>query len=270
MKKMNYKIIKLKKNILIVLVLGLVSCSKDDNTVTPTNPQGQSCNFSTLAATSSENYAFDANFSNFFTQSSRWESHNADISLVAGKGQLTANSANTSSALEAWKLYKTQMPYNKSWEISVAAKVPLYWNTNGGTNAQVGAGIYAGKPVASGQSSKVYECNLAVINGGERFVQAQLIANRLGGDPIDVQRTVLASTKETVTLKIQFCTTTKTLSLFIDNTIVGVGRKIDASGLDNWALGANDKIDIGIMGFAENTVITSNQPTIDDFSVKIY
>lgn len=60
------------------------------------------------------------------------------------------------------------------------------------------------------------------------------------------------------------------LSLFIDNAIVGVGRTIDASGMDNWNLSVSDVMDVGIMGFAENTVITSNQPALDNFKYNIY
>jgi len=246
-----------------VALLTLTACKKTDSTSTP-------CDFSPLTINATETYDFSTTFSNQFSQSTRWESENADITLVSEKGQLTANSTNTSQALEAWKLYKTQMPYNKSWEISVDINIPLYWNSNGGNEAQVGAGIFVGKPVASGQSSKVYECNLAAINAGERFVQAQLVANRLGGDPIDVQRTVLAQSKENGTLKIRFCASDKTLSLFIDNAIVGVGQKINSSGLDNWNLSDTDMMDIGIMGFAENTVITTNQPTLDNFTYHIY
>lgn len=63
----------------------------------------------------------------------------------------------------------------------------LNWNTNGGKDAQVGVGLFVGKPVLSGQSSKVYETNMAAINGQMRFGQAQLVANRLGEDPINVQ-----------------------------------------------------------------------------------
>lgn len=257
-------------NLLVLgVLLGCTSCSKDDDS-TPTQPQGQSCNFNELSISSTQEYLFSENFSQHFTQSPRWESHNADITLVEEKGQLTANSNNTSQALEAWKLYNTQMPYNTSWEISVDVTVPLYWNTNGGNQAQVGVGLFAGKPVTTGQSSKVYECNLAAINGGERFVQAQLIANRLGGDPIDVQFRALNQSLETVSLKIQFCAPNKTLSLFIDNAIVGQGKAIDASGLDNWSLSENEVIDVGIMGFAENTIITTNQPTLDNFKALIY
>lgn len=252
--------------IIALSFLVTVSCSKDDDPTIRT----QACDFSSLTASSTETYDFSTNFSNEFSQSTRWESNNANITLVSGKGQLTANSSDISSALEAWKLYKKQMPYNKSWEISVAVTIPTYWNSNGGNEAQVGAGIFVGKPVASGQSSKVYECNMASVNGGERFVQAQLVANRLGGDPINVERTVLANNKETVTLKITFCASDKRLTLYVDNTKIGNGQPINAQGLDNWNLSETGLLDVGIMGFAENTVITSNQPTLDNFSYTIY
>lgn len=184
-------------------------------------------------------------------------------------GQLSANSTDTSQALEAWMLYNNQMPYNKPWSISLDVTVPLYWNTNGGNSAQVGAGIFAGKPVASGQSSKVYETNLAAINGGERFVQAQLVANRLGDDPIDVQRKVLASNKETATIRVNYSAENHSLSFYIDGEKVGESQAIDASGMDNWQLTDGDMIDVGIMGFAENATITSNAPTIDNLVVEI-
>lgn len=262
MKKMKFSNII----VFVLIMLLFAACDKDDDIT----PQTMSCDFSSLTVSTMEDYDFNSNFSDYFIQSPRWESENADITIVNGKGQLTANSNNTSTALEAWKLFKTQMPSNKSWEISVKVNIPLYWNTDGGNQAQVGAGIFVGKPVASGQSSKVYECNLAAINGGGRFVQAQLIANRLGEDPIDVQNATLDQSKESAVLKIQFCSTNKTLSLFIDNTIVGSGKAIDSSGLDNWNLSETDMMDIGIMGFAENTVITSNRPTLDNFNYKIY
>lgn len=262
-----------------ILMLGMItlnlltttSCSNDDDTTNNENPSTTtSCNFASLTSTETVNYDFGTNFSNEFSQSTRWESNNANITLVNGKGQLTANSSNTSSALEAWKLYKKQMPYHKSWEILVAVTVPTYWNSNGGNNAQVGAGFFVGKPVASGQSSKVYECNMASVNGGERFVQAQLVANRLGEDPINVERTVLENNKEAVTLKITFCASDKRLTLYVDNTKIGNGQPINSQGLDNWGLTETGLLDVGIMGFAENTVITSNQPTLDDFSYIIY
>lgn len=253
--------------IIIALMLNVcLSCK----TVKESTPKGLPCDFSALSVSSMEKYNFSCDFSDYFTQSPRWESENADISIVEGKGQLTANASSTFNALEAWKLFRTQMPYNKSWDISLEVYLPLYWNSNGGNQAQVGAGIFVGKPVDSGQSPKVYECNFAAINGEIRFVQAQLIANRLGGDPIDVQETILAPSKERALLKIQFCALNKTLALYIDNAIVGVCRAIDSAGLDNWQLLETDMMDVGIMGFAEHTVITSNQPTIDNFSYHIY
>ncbi len=255
--------------IIALSILVMVSCN-DDNDDDNQTPKVSSCDFNSSSVSATATYDFGTNISKQFTQNSRWESNNADITLVNGKGQLTANSADVSQALEAWKLYKLQMPYNKSWEISIEVYIPAYWNSNGGNQAQVGAGIFVGKPVVSGQSSKVYECNFAVVNGGERFVQAQLVANRLGADPIDVQRTVLSKSKEAGILKIQFCSADKKLSLYIDNKKVGASRAINSSGLDNWNLSNSDVMDVGIMGFAENTIITSNQPTLDNFTYKIY
>lgn len=236
---------------------------------TSCDEKANNCDFSNLSASSTSSYGFDGTFTDFFSQSSRWPSSSADITLANDQGRLSANTFGTPQVLEAWKLFNTQMPYDKSWECSAQVTVPAYWNTSS-SNAQVGIGLFAGKPVSTGFSSKVYECNLATIGKGERFVQAQLIPNRLLGNPIDVQRTVLNSSQTTVTLKIQFCTEEKKLSCFINNIAVGESQAIDGTGLDNWELGAGDMMDIGIMGFSENTIITDNYPTIDDFSTVIY
>ncbi|CAM1345252.1 conserved exported hypothetical protein [Tenacibaculum amylolyticum] len=257
----------LKQVVLLSLGVFLSCTSCSNNNEPPAATVATDCDFNTLTVTSTESYAFNTPFDAQFSQSSRWNS-NAEITVVNEKGELTAT--DNSSILEAWKLFRKQMPYNKSWEVAVDVNIPLYWNSNGGNQAQVGFGVFAGKPVASGQSSKVYECNMAAINGGMRFVQAQLVANRLGEDPIDVQFKELAQSKESARLKIQFCSSNKTLSLFIDNTIVGKGQAINANGIDNWSLTDNDVIDVGIMGFAENTTISSNKPTLDNFEYKIY
>jgi hypothetical protein len=217
-----------------------------------------------------ETYNFDNNFDHYFSQSTRWESRNADIKIVNGKGQLAANSNDTSRALEAWKLYKDQMPYDRSWEFSVIVNVPVYWNSSGGKEAQVGAGPFAGRPVKKGQSPKVYECNLAAINGEFRFVQAQLIKNRLTGDPDDVQFKKLDKSKARAKLTIQYCETYHSLGFFIDDVQVGKSKAIDKDGADDWKLYADGKMDVGIMGFAENTVITSYSPTIEKVIVTVY
>ena len=254
----------------LIILITYVGCKKNDDSITNPPQQTKSCDFSMLTASSMETYDFSSDFPTTFLNSPSWNSINADITLVNEQGQLNANAGNTSNALEAWKLFNMQMPYNKSWEISVDVTIPLFWNSNGGTNAQVGTGIFVGQPIDNGVSCKVYECNMAAINGQVRFVQAQLIANRCGDDPIDVQFTKLNQSLKSATLKITFCTTNKTLSLFIDNAIVGKGQAIDGSGLDNWNLKENSVMDVGIMGFAENTVITSNQPTLDNFKYSIY
>ncbi len=234
------------------------------------SPTSVVCDFKALTVSKTESYDFGSNFTDYFSDSTRWVSDNADLVQVNGIGQVKTSSTAVSDVLEAWKLFKIQLPYNKSWEISIDVNIPLYWNSNGGSEAQVGAGIFVGRPVPTGESSKVYECNMAVINGKARFVQAQLVATRLGGDPIDVQIAIIDNAKENGNLKIKFCTIDKTLSLYIDDTIVGRGRAIDATGLDNWTLTDSDLMDVGVMGFAEKALISSNPPTIDNFSYKIY
>lgn len=248
------------------LTISLFSCSPRLSGL----PDSLPCDLSGLTPSISENYDFTDNFSDSFSQSTRWNSRNADIQIVDGKGQLTANSEDVSRALEAWKLYKDQMPYDRSWEFAVEIHVPLYWNENGGKEAQVGAGPFAGRPVANGQSPKVYECNMAAITNEFLFVQAQLIKNRLTGDPDDVQFKKLTKSKEKAVLKIQYCADHHSLGFFIDDEQVGKSKAIDKDGADDWDLDNNGKIDVGIMGFAENTVITSYTPTLDNVTVKIY
>lgn len=254
----------------LVACSGFLSCSKDKDTTKKELNNTTACDFSNLESSEAFVYDFSTAFSQHFIQSPRWESNQSDIRIVAEKGQLTAQSTDVSSALEAWKLYKKQMPYNRSWEIAVDITIPLYWNSNGGKNAQVGAGLFVGKPVASGQSSKVYECNMAAINGDVRFAQAQLVANRLGDDPIDVQFKELPQSSTKLRMKVTFCSQNKSLSLYIDNKKVGKSQAIDQTGLDNWKISETGLLDVGIMGFAENTVIASHQPTLDNFEYKIY
>ncbi len=254
----------------LLLVSGLftfASCTRDTSEVTAASSEYDLLK-ETVSTTGT--YAFDSDFGDVFTQSTRWESSDADITLSNGQGQLTANSDDTSQALEAWKLFNVQMPYNRSWEISVDVTLPRYWDSHGGQDAQVGAGIFVGRPVDSGQSAKVYECNFAVVSGAERFVQAQLVANRLGDDPIDVQQATISNSTQTARLSIQFSSSDKTLTLFFNNEKVGTGTRIDNKGIDNWKLSDADVMDVGIMGFAENTTITTNPPTLDNFEYRIY
>ncbi len=254
------------KNIFLILFIMTTALSSCAQGLADSSP----CDLSSTESNNMETYAFDKNFNDYFSQSTRWNSRNANIEIVNGKGQLTANSDDTSRALEAWKLYKDQMPYDRSWEFSVIVNVPVYWNSNGGKEAQVGAGPFAGRPVEKGQSPKVYECNLAAINGEVRFVQAQLIKNRLTGDPDDVQFKELDKSKARAKLTIQYCATYHSLGFFIDDVQVGKSKAISENGADDWQLKASDKIDVGIMGFAENTVITSHSPTIEKVTVTVY
>ena len=110
---------------------------------------------------------------------------------------------------------------------------------------------------------------MAVVGNGGRFVQGQLVANRLGADPIRVDSKDLDMNRESAILTLQYCASSHTLRLLIDNEIVGT-QAIDASGPDNWDLSDSDTMDIGIMGFAENTDLATDKPSIDDFELVIF
>lgn len=215
-------------------------------------------------------HRFDGDLQNVFLDSSRWPSEFANIEQGNGEAKLVAASDDTTDALEAWKLYKTPMPYNKSWQISVDIRIPHYWDHGREKEAQVGAGLFVGKPVKNGISSKVYETNFAVISDQLRFAQAQLIKNRLGEDPIDVDYIELDRKPLSIRTMIQFCHHDKTLSYFVNGKQVGKAQAIDASGMDNWQLTEKDRMDVGIMGFAENTQIKSHSPGIDNFIVRLF
>ncbi|MCG8576313.1 MAG: hypothetical protein MI810_15605 [Flavobacteriales bacterium] len=242
----------------------LPACKKQQNV-----PAAQTCDLSTSPITQEYQYDFESEFLENFENSSRWISQNAVIGMEEGKGVLTADAENTSNALEAWHLYKVQMPMNRSWEISAEVTIPLYWNSNGGKKAQVGIGLFVGKPVESGESSQVYECNFACINGKQRFVQAQLIQNRLGQDPIDVQFQQIDDNVETLNLKIRYCASYSSISLLAAGNQVGDSKPLNKA-VSDWNITESGMLDIGIMGFAEKTTINENSPTIDEFKVAIY
>ena len=246
-----------------LFIMTTMSCKKPK--IEPL-PLVTTCDFVTLIESSSKSYAFGETLSDHFIQTERWESENAILSQINDQMELSASGTDIS---EVWLTHSQQLPYNISWEFSIKALIPVAWNSASGNEPQIGVGIFVGKPEPSGQSKKVYECNLAVVGNGERFVQGQLVANRLGEDPIAVDQKILANNLEQVQLKLQYCSSSHTLSLFADDEMIGI-QAIDASGPDNWVLSSTSMMDFGIMGFAENTNITSDFPVIDDFELKIY
>ena len=128
----------IKQTLIIIICWATVFSCKKQVVV----PDSMPCDLSTSTITLQEAFDFEIDFSSNFSQSTRWASEKATIELVEGSGKLTANSEKTKQALEAWKLYKNQMPYNKSWEFSAEVTVPTYWNSNGGKKAQVGIGLF--------------------------------------------------------------------------------------------------------------------------------
>jgi len=189
-----------------------------------------------------------------------WASRKADFFLQEGAWKLRADGTHIS---ETWKTYKDTLPPDLDWSISVDVTVPYYWDTVETEEAQVGAGVFVGKIDPNNKSRTVYETNLAAIAHGERFVQGQLIKNRLGDDPIAVG--FMKTDRETVNLMITWDKDEHMIRFYMDEILVDA-KHINAKGIDDWQMTA-DQFYVGVMGFAENTDITGYYPYIDNFKV---
>ena len=191
-----------------------------------------------------------------------WESREADFFLENGAWNLRASGTHIS---ETWKTFKDVLPPDQDWSISVDVTVPYFWDSMETEEAQVGAGVFVGKVDPDKKSRTVYETNLAAIANRFRFVQGQLIKNRLGDDPIAVG--FMKTDKETANLKISWDSQNQQILFYMDHILVDV-KHINEKGIDDWKM-QNDKFYVGVMGFAENTDITAHFPSVDNFEIVI-
>lgn len=207
--------------------------------------------------------AFFENFdgpSEYLIQHPSWASREADFFLQDGVWKLKASGTRIS---ETWKTYMDTLPPDLDWSVSVDVTVPYYWNSMDKEEAQVGAGVFVGKVDPDEKSRTVYETNLAAIAHEVRFVQGQLIKNRLGDDPIAVG--FIKTDRETANLKVEWDSRIKQIRFFMDGILVDA-KHIDNKGIDDWKMD-EDKFYVGVMGFAENTDITGYFPYIDNFRI---
>ena len=202
------------------------------------------------------------NKSEILLQHPSWWSKDADFFLEDGVWKLKASGTHIS---ETWKTYKDALPPDQDWSVSVDVTIPYYWDTMETEEAQVGAGVFVGKVDSDKKSRTVYETNLAAIANGIRFVQGQLIKNRLGDDPVAVG--FMKTDKETANLKVSWDCQNQQIQFFMDDILVDV-KYINEKGIHDWKM-QNDKFYVGVMGFAENTDITDHYPSVDNFEIVI-
>ena len=213
-----------------------------------------------------ESYGFDGELDHYLRDHPAWRSEEATFTQRDGVARLSASGVGIS---EAWKVWHEPLPTDRSWSIAVIATVPSAWgSTRTATDApddpQVGAGPWLGMLDPEGKGRRVYEVNLAAISGRVRFVQGQLIQNRLGEDPIHVGHIV--DVPESVRLEVVFCAVDDTISLYCDGALVD-SQPIDERGLDDWNLTDDDVLYAGVMGFAEWTDLEQDAVVLDDFEV---
>jgi uncharacterized protein (DUF885 family) len=216
-----------------------------------------------LAPARTSRYDFGGVFDTRFYDHPAWGSHEAQLVQTGGAASLTATGTHTS---EAWKTWHQPLPHDRDWTIAVDATVPLAWDSEPTPEAQVGAGPWLGRLDDEGKGRTVYEVNLATIANQFRFVQGQLIENRLGEDPIAVGMAIVA--EETVRLEISYRAQPPTISLTANGTLVDT-KTLDGSGFDDWAMTGDDVFYGGIMGFAENSDLMKHPVTLDNFMVTV-
>jgi len=239
----------MKRTAILLLSLSFVlwGCSPDqtDNSTNPTAPILED---------------FE-NPSEILIQHPSWASREADFFLQDGVWKLKASGTHIS---ETWKAYEDTLSPSQNWNVSLNVTVPYYWDSMDKEEAQVGAGVFVGKVDPDGKSRTVYETNLAAIAQEVRFVQGQLIKNRLEDDPIAVG--FMKTETETANLKIAWDSGAKQIRFFLDGILVDA-KHIDKKGMHNWEM-EKARFFVGVMGFAENTDITDHFPYVDNFRIE--
>ena len=216
-----------------------------------------------LAPPQAATYDFSGDLESRFYDHPAWGSREATLVQSGGTASLSATGTHIS---EAWKTWHEALPHDRDWTIGVDVTVPRAWDTEPTPEAQVGAGPWLGRLDEEGKGRRVYEVNLATISNEIRFVQGQLIENRLGEDPIVVGMAIVS--EETVRLEISYTAEPPTIQLTVDDKLVD-SQPIDASGFDDWGMTGDDVFYAGVMGFAENSDLTKHPVTLDNFTVTV-
>lgn len=199
-------------------------------------------------------------FENAWIQNEDWMSNESEIVFDGGKGILKSHG---NEIAESWYRHEAVFPSSKDFKISAKVKVPEFWDKYSKKDAQVGIGIFVGKKGDGGKL--VYESDLCVVANEIRFVQGQMIKNRKGGEPVEVDFKKVKS--EAGTIEIKYDAKEKSLSLIFDGEIVGT-QKIDSKGAVDWKMTSDDEFVLGVMGFSEWTDIKESFPSIEDIIVE--
>lgn len=234
--------------------------------------QGPDCNpaeFSHLNAS----YDFDGKLDDHFIHSPRWLSEEATLKqLPDQQAAITATGVHIS---EAWLAWHSPLSSKHSWMIEAHIKVPKAWDHDPVAEAQVGIGMFVGKAMAAEpastegykrQSATVYEVNLATVAREIRFIQAQMINNRLGYDPD--QTSAARTSLEELDLGILYCAPDQSLSVYYDAERLDT-QAINQVGMVDWKLPKDAVFDVGIMGFAENSDLSHDAPTVSGFKILV-
>ncbi len=222
------------------------------------------CNPATLT-NEAGTYAFDGDLDELFDDHPDWQDHPTpgvinDAVFRQRNGRLEFEVPSASrAASEAWRTWRTRMPSDSSWKIVADVTVPAVWTRGDDEEDQIGVGLWVGKP----GGSTVYEIDFSAMADGTRFVLAQNIQDRHGGDPNYVGSRIPLATAS-ITMEVMYCSDDRSLSIYYDGGNRVDTQPIDEVGIFDWGIGP--VFYVGMIGFAEGPSATSNFPYLDNWA----
>ena len=210
-------------------------------------------------------YDFEGDLDELFENHPLWQDHptpgvinDAVFEQRNGRLEFEVPSA-PRAASEAWRTWRVPLSSSSSWKIQADVTVPAAW-TGGDDENQIGVGLWVGKP----GGTTVYEIDFSAMANGSRFVLAQNIQDRHGGDPNYVGSPIPIETAS-ISMEIMYCADDRSLSIYDgDGTRVDT-QPVDAAGIFDWDIGP--VFHVGMIGFAEGPAATADFPYLDNWEV---
>lgn len=211
-------------------------------------------------------YEFEGDLDAVFEDHPLWQDHPTegvinDALFAQRNGRLEFEVPSASmAASEAWRTWRVPMPSDQTWKIRADVTVPAAWTRGANEEHQIGVGLWVGKP----GGSTVYEIDFSAMANGSRFVLAQNIQDRHGGDPNYVGSPV-AVEADSIRMEVMYCSDDRSLSIYYDGGNRVDTQPVDEAGIFDWEI--RTVFHVGMIGFAEGPSAVADFPYIDNWEV---